>query len=166
MTGTLDVAAAADILHREALALDERRWDDWLALYLPDAVYWVPAWKSEAEQTNDPDTEISLIYYETRDGLKDRVWRLRSGQSVASTPLRRTAHLIGNVLIAEAAAGDVVVKSSGVVHCYDPKRRTSHALFSLYEHRLRSTADGWRIAGKTVRLQNDNIPAVVDVYML
>jgi len=33
------------VIHREALYLDERRWDDWLALYHDDAEFWVPAWR-------------------------------------------------------------------------------------------------------------------------
>ena len=35
--------------------------------------------------TDDPDRELSLIYYRGRANLEDRVWRARSGQSVAST---------------------------------------------------------------------------------
>ena len=158
--------AAAQVLHAEGLALDERRWDDWLALYAEDAAYWVPAWKSESETTADPDSELSLVYYDNREGLVDRIWRLKSGLSVASNPLRRTAHMMSNIQVV-AAEGDVwTVKASGAVHVYDPKRKVQTVFFSLYEYRMRQTSDGWRIAGKTVRLLNDNIPSVLDVYML
>jgi benzoate/toluate 1,2-dioxygenase subunit beta len=159
--------AAEALLYAEALCLDERRWDDWLALYLPGARYWVPAWKSEAEPTSDPDREISLIHYESRAGLEDRVWRLKSGLSVASTPLRRTAHAITNVQVTEAATpGEGEVKAVFHVGVFDPRRKTSHIFFGLYVHRLQATPEGWRIAAKTIRLLNDNIPAVADVYML
>lgn len=164
---TLTAEGAATLLYQEALCLDERRWDEWLALYLPTARYWVPAWKSEGEPTSDPDREISLIYYESRAGLEDRIWRLKSGLSVASNPLRRTAHSVTNVLVSDVAtAGEVDVKATFNVGVFDPRRKTSHAFFGRYNYRLSHTQDGWRIASKTVLLMNDNIPAVADVYML
>lgn len=167
MSGFLTVEAATALLYSEGLALDERRWDDWLALYAEDATYWVPAWKNEAETTTDPNAELSLIYYESRAGLEDRIWRLKSGLSVASNPLRRTTHVISNILLgATAEDGSVEVKASGVTHVYDPRRKGADVFFGLYVYRLKSVEGGWRIAAKTVRLMNDNIPAVLDVYML
>ena len=76
--------AACDLLYREALFLDTQRWDEWLDLYTSDCEYWVPAWKSAHQVTEDPKREISLIYYASRAGLEDRVWRVRSGRSVAA----------------------------------------------------------------------------------
>jgi len=167
VSGLLTVEAATTLLYSEALALDERRWDDWLALYAEDAIYWVPAWKNEAETTTDPNAELSLIYYESRAGLEDRIWRLKSGLSVASNPLRRTTHVISNVLLdGTGEDGSVEVKASGVTHVYDPRRKGSDVFFGLYVYRLKLLDGGWRIAAKTVRLMNDNIPAVLDVYML
>lgn len=164
---TLSAADAATLLYQEALYLDERRWDEWLELYLPKARYWVPAWKTEAEPISDPDREISLIYYESRAGLEDRIWRLKSGMSVASNPLRRTAHAVTNVLVTDASTpGEVEVRATFNVGVYDPRRKTSHAFFGRYLYRLRSTPEGWRIAAKTIVLLNDQIPAVADVYML
>lgn len=164
---TLTAEAAATLLYQEALALDEQRWDDWLAFYLPTARYWVPAWRNEGETTEDPDSEISLIFYESRASLEDRIWRLKSGSSVASNPLRRTAHLVTNVLVADAStSGEVDVKASFNVGVFDPRRKTSQAFFGRYVYRLKSTEDGWKIASKIIVLLNDNIPAVADVYML
>lgn len=163
----LTVQLAAGLLHGEALALDERRWQDWLNFYVDDAIFWVPAWKSETEVTEDPDRELSLIYYRGREGLVDRIWRLESGLSIASNPLRRTAHLVTNVLIAEQpAAGEAIVKASGAVHVYDPRRKTQIVFFSLYRYTLREEDGTWRIAAKTVRLLNDQIPSVLDIYMV
>lgn len=162
----LTLEQATSLLYAEGLALDERRWEDWLALYPEDAKYWVPSWKSEAETTSDPDRELSLIYYESRDGLEDRIWRLKSGLSVASNPLRRTAHTVSNIQVTETSNGEGTVKATGVVHVHDPKRKTSNAFFGLYEYRLRLVDGQWLIAAKTVKLLNDNIPAVLDIYML
>jgi len=65
---------------------------------------------------------------------------------VASHPLRRAAHMLSNILIQPGQGDEAVVKASGVVHVYDPKRKSSSAFFSLYEYRLRRTDGEWRIA--------------------
>ena len=59
-----------DLLYREALFLDEQRWDDWLALYVDEIEFWAPAWKSEHQPTGDPKSEISLIYMTSKKRLE------------------------------------------------------------------------------------------------
>ena len=56
------VARCADLLYTEARLIDQKAWDDWLALYLPEAEFWIPAWESENSYTTDPHNEISLIF--------------------------------------------------------------------------------------------------------
>lgn len=167
MSDALTIEAAAQLLYAEARCLDERRWDDWLEMFTEDALYWVPAWKSELEPTSSPDEEISLIYYQGRSSLVDRIWRLRSGLSVASTPLRRTTHMITNIAFADTPDdSEPEVRASWAVHQLDPKRRVQHVFFGHYEHRLRRVGEGWKIAGKKILLLNDQIPAVADIYLL
>ena len=38
------LAQVTDCLLEEAACLDERRWDDWLAMYEDDCLFWLPAW--------------------------------------------------------------------------------------------------------------------------
>jgi hypothetical protein len=65
--GHLDLlAAGTELLQREGAYLDEQRWDDWLALFVPDCEYWVPSWKDEQTLTGDPQTELSHIYATAR----------------------------------------------------------------------------------------------------
>ena len=66
--------AVCAFLYREARFLDDREWESWLALYAPDAEYWMPAWDDDDQLTNDPHGQISLIYYPNRNGLEDRVF--------------------------------------------------------------------------------------------
>jgi benzoate/toluate 1,2-dioxygenase beta subunit len=47
----------------------------------------------------NPQAEISLIYYARRSGLEDRVFRIETERSSASTPEPRTSHNISNVEI-------------------------------------------------------------------
>jgi 3-phenylpropionate/cinnamic acid dioxygenase small subunit len=157
---------AAELLFSEAQLLDERRWDEWLELFTEDAVFWAPAWKNEDEPTSSPDTELSLIYHQGRSNLADRVWRLRSGLSVASIPLHRTAHAITNVQLSGPTDSAATVKSSWTVHTFNPRRKAQHVFFGRYEHGLRHEGGVWRIASKKILLLNDYIPTVVDFYML
>ena len=60
------LAAGTDLLNREALYLDERRWADWLSLYQEDCIFWEPAWKTDTDLTNDYIREISIFYFKSR----------------------------------------------------------------------------------------------------
>jgi 3-phenylpropionate/cinnamic acid dioxygenase small subunit len=156
---------AVDLLHREGHYLDAQRWDDWLALYCEDAEFWMPAWKDEHALTDSPGAEVSLIYYSARAGLEDRVWRVRSGLSVASLTLPRTAHAISGVTLEGLTPeGALELRSAWTCHVYDVKRATQHVFFGRYEHRLRSESGNWRIAAKKIVLMNDRIPTMIDFY--
>lgn len=163
MTDTL--SAATDILLREALYLDERRWDDWLALYHKDAEYWIPAWKNESEFTRDPENEISLVYIASRAQLEERVSRVKSRRSAASAVLPRTAHALSNIMLEpHSSNGTLNVRSVMTTHLFDVKRRESLVFFGRYEHCLVQEDGGWRIKRKKIVIMNDTIPTVVDFY--
>jgi 3-phenylpropionate/cinnamic acid dioxygenase small subunit len=159
------LAEAAELIHREGRYLDNQRWDDWLALYATDAVFWLPAWRDERALTDSPDTELSLIYCAARAGLEDRVWRVRSGLSAASTPLPRTSHLIGSAVLEPAAnAAETICMSSWICHVFDLKRGDAAVFFGQYEHTLRRDGHGLRIVRKKIVLVNDRIPTMLDFY--
>jgi 3-phenylpropionate/cinnamic acid dioxygenase small subunit len=166
MTPVLSRADAEDLLYREAALLDEGAWDDWLALYTEDAVFWMPAWRDELTPTSDPDRELSLIYYEGRRGLEDRVVRARSGQSVASHPRPRCLHMISNVRLIESMGDTAEIASVFTVLLHDVRAERTHQFFGRYRHNLRREAGIWRIARKHILLLNDTIPTVVDFYSI
>jgi 3-phenylpropionate/cinnamic acid dioxygenase small subunit len=161
------LAAGTEVLQREGAYLDEQRWDEWLGLFLPDCEYWVPSWKNEEALTLDPQAELSHIYYASRAGLEDRVVRIRSRRSPASTPMPRTSHIVGGVLpIGEPAAGRMKLRSSWVCHVFFPRLHDSHAFFGRSEHELALKEGRWLIARKKTILQNDYIPTMLDVYCI
>ena len=166
MSPPLARAEAEDLLYREALLLDRGDWEAWLELYHEDAVFWMPAWRDETRPTEDPDAELSLIYYRGRRHLEERVWRARSGLSVASSPLPRVVHSVTNVLVTRAEADEADVSASFAVHLHDVRAERSHVFFGRYEHRLRRGGAAWRIAMKKILLLNDVIPTVVDFYSI
>lgn len=160
----LPQADAAAFLYREALYLDSGDYDAWLALYTADCLFWMPAWRDDGTQTEDPDRELSLIYYRGRRNLEDRIQRIRSGFSVASAVMPRVAHMIGNVLAEPVGDGRMRLDSSFIVNVHDVRTNRQHAYFGRYEHELRLESEGWMISRKIIRLVNDVIPTMLDVY--
>ena len=68
----------------------------------------MPAWDDDDTLTEDPQREISLIFYKNRGGLEDRVFRIKTDRSSAtSLPEPRTGHNISNVEIV-SSDGDTV----------------------------------------------------------
>ena len=154
-----------DILSREAMYIDLRRWDDWIALFHEDAVLWAPAWRTDTEMTEDIGREVSLFYFKSRAGIEDRVWRIRTENAPALYPLPRTTHLVTNsVFEAPPTAESMTLHSAWTCHVYSLRDRTSHAFCGRYEHDLKRFDGHWRITRKKIILMNDYIPAVIDVF--
>src|SRR5690606_23103326 len=97
----LSYQALCASLSREARHLDDREWDEWLAMYAEDCPFWMPAWDDDGELTEDPQSEISLIWYGRRAGLEDRVFRIRTERSSATIPDTRTSHHLSNIEVLE-----------------------------------------------------------------
>jgi 3-phenylpropionate/cinnamic acid dioxygenase small subunit len=153
----------ADLLYREAAYLDERRWTEWLELYTTDAEFWIPAWDEDGKPTSDPQSQLSLIYYDRRAGLEDRIWRIDSGLSAASSPWVRTCHLISNIRITEVINGHPQVASHWQVNVYRPEKQHSFTYFGFYEHSLQAADERLRIAKKKIVLLNDVVESVLDI---
>lgn len=161
----LDVERAARLmrfLYREARLLDDRRWDDWLECYAPDASYWMPAWTDKGELTRDPHSEISLIFYPNRAGLEDRVYRLRTGASAASTPLPRTCHMIANIELT-GTSGDVAEVRYNW-HTLSHRLQQTAQFFGTTFCTIDLSGEAPRIVAKRIVLKDDYIHQVIDFY--
>ncbi|MCC2097317.1 MAG: aromatic-ring-hydroxylating dioxygenase subunit beta [Hyphomicrobiales bacterium] len=159
---------ACDLLYSEARCLDERRWDDWLSLYREDAEFWAPTWKDDETPIDDPFTELSLIYANSRQQLKERADRVAGGRSIASLPAPRTAHIISNILVGNGGAdGAVFVQSIATTHVFNVKKREQSVFFCQQEHQLVPGSGGdLQIARKKLLLLNDYIPRMIDFYTI
>lgn len=155
---------ARDLVMLEGYLLDHREWDSWLDLYWDQSSYWVPAWKDEYTVTNDPAGELSLIYYPNRSGLEDRIFRIRTHKSLASSPLPRTCHITSITRVTDLADGDVQVDANWVVHVYRLDR--AHTFFGQQTHVIRAFEDTLKIVSRLTRVNNDTIPDVLDVYSI
>lgn len=80
------------LLEREARLLDQARYDDWLAMFAPECIYWAPSTPGAA----DPRREVA-IFFDDRRRMEDRVYRLGSAYAWSQSPPSRTVRLVANV---------------------------------------------------------------------
>jgi benzoate/toluate 1,2-dioxygenase subunit beta len=161
----LSVEDARQFLYREARFLDDKEWESWLALYAPDAEYWVPSWDDDDQLVTDPVRQISLIWYGHKGGLEDRVFRIGTERSSAtSMPQPRTSHNISNVEILRQGGGVCELRCNWVTFSY--RYKTVDTYFGTSFYTLDTTAAQPLINRKKVILKNDYIHHVVDIYHL
>jgi len=153
---------ACAFLYREARLLDDREWDEWLTCYAPDVTYWMPAWDDDDQLTEDPQSEISLIFYPSRDGLEDRVFRIKTERSGASTPEPRTSHNVTNVELLADRGEEVDVRYN--FHTLNHRYKVTDHFFGTMFVTLRKSGEELVISQKKIVLKNDYIRQVIDVY--
>ena len=156
--------AVEQLIYREAYLLDTRQFEDWLDLYRDDAEFLIPAWIDETTLASDPDRELFLIYFRDKTGLDDRVYRINTRDSYASTPMPRSVHVIGNVLVLSEVEGRIEATCAWTVHQYaDRKGPRSHG--GRYDYILVREPDGsLRIARKHITFLNDRVDIPLDIY--
>ena len=152
-------------LYREARLLDDKQWEEWLQLYTPDAEFWMPAWDDDGTLVTDPQRQVSLIWYGNRGGLEDRVFRIKTERSSAtSLPEPRTSHNISNVEVLEQAGGVMKLRFNWVTFSY--RYKTTDTYYGTSFYTIDATGPQPLIGRKKVILKNDYIHHVVDVYQI
>src|SRR5712692_1347474 len=136
-------------LYREARLMDEHAYDEWLALWTDDALYWVPC----NEDDIDPERHVSIVY-ENRARLEDRIARLKSGAAYAQDPKSRLSRVVGNVEIENTNDLETIVRSTFNLTAMRRSRIDIFAGRSI--HKLRPDGDSFKIAYKKVLLINND----------
>jgi 3-phenylpropionate/cinnamic acid dioxygenase small subunit len=148
----------AEFLYREAEILDERRYEEWLALLADDIRYWMPMRRNvkfgEGEFTR-AGTDIAW-FDEGKDTLTRRVRQIQTGIHWAEEPQSRIAHLVSNVQVVEASPSaaepqEVAVKCRFLIYRNRVETETD-LLVGKREDRLRRVGDDWQIARRTIIL--------------
>ncbi|MBP6116799.1 MAG: benzoate 1,2-dioxygenase small subunit [Neisseriaceae bacterium] len=139
-----------------------KHWDEWPDGGHEQVEFWLSSWDDDDALVSDPQREISLIYYPSKEGLEDRVFRIRTDRSSATMPDTRTSHNISNIEILGRDPQTLTVRFNW--HTLSHRYQTDYAYFgySVYDLVLR---DGQPlITRKYVVLKNDDIHQVIDVY--
>jgi 3-phenylpropionate/cinnamic acid dioxygenase small subunit len=154
----VDRAVVEEFLIQEAQLLDDRKFEEWLALFTDDALYTIPA-------GSDGRGDGVFVVSEDRRGLEERVWRLRHPAMHAQIPPSETVHLVSNVQLAVSNSDADSSASTGTSQrvlsnfiVYEVRVGEQRSFAGRYEHVLRHGKDGWRIAFKKVSLVNRTLP--------
>jgi len=136
-------------LYREARLMDEHAYDEWLALWADDALYWVPC----NEDDFDPERHVSIVY-ENKARLEDRITRLKSGAAYAQDPKSRLSRVVSNVEIEGENDHELMIHSTFNLTAL---RRGRIDIFAgRATHKLRRSGDSFKIAFKKVLLINND----------
>jgi benzoate/toluate 1,2-dioxygenase beta subunit len=160
---TITVDEVEKFLYAEARMLDDRDFEGWLECYAPDSEFWMPAWDDDDSLTTDPQSEMSLIWYGNRGGLEDRVFRIRTDRSSAtSLPEPRTGHNITNVEIVSQDGDTAEIRFNWFTLYF--RYDTVDTYFGTSFYTLDVSGGRPLIKRKKVILKNDYIHHVVDIY--
>jgi 3-phenylpropionate/cinnamic acid dioxygenase small subunit len=145
----IDVAVRDEfrrLLEREARLLDQLRYEDWIAMYTAECIYWVPS----TPKAGDPRREISVMF-DDRRRLEDRIYRLRTGFAWSQAPASRTVRLVTNVEGFVTTHENIFMLRSNflITEFWGDETRL---LSGWSGHRIVRGGNSWKIAAKQVNL--------------
>src|ERR1700726_1044425 len=147
------------LIEREARLLDQLRFDEWLAMYAPECIYWVPG----TPHAGDPRREIT-ISFDDRRRMEDRIYRLRTGYAWSQAPKSRTVRMISNVEVFAAGQSAIrMVRSNYLVGEF--RVDGTRFLSGWCGHRFVRAGETWQIRVRQVNLidcdQNLRNPSII-----
>jgi len=136
------------LVEQEARVLDRLLYEQWLELFTPECVYWVPS----TPEGGDPRSEIAVMF-DDRRRLEDRVFRLRTGYAWSQAPSSRTSRIVSNVEVFKSGREDqrMVRSNFAISEFWDGETRV---LAGYAGHRFRKSDGVWKISAKQVNLLN------------
>ena len=158
----LSYDAIQAFLYQEARAQGEKRWADWLGCYADDVDYFMPSWDDNDTLTTDPHNEVSLIYYPSKQGLEDRVFRIETDRSSASTPDTRYNRAISNIEILAQDETRVDLCFNWTTHNF--RYDITDVYFGTARYLLDTSGPKPLIKKKYAVLKSDLIHHMLDVY--
>jgi len=147
------------LVEREARLLDQLRFDEWLAMYSPECIYWVPG----TPEAGDPRREIA-ISFDDRRRMEDRIYRLRTGYAWSQAPKSRTVRMISNAEVFAAHASSIrMVRSNFLISEF--RVDGTRFLSGWCGHCFARENDAWLIRVRQVNLidcdQNLRNPSII-----
>lgn len=140
-----------DFIYDEARMLDEGRYNEWLALWLEEGVYWMPL---DYKQT-DPDLVTSLMYED--DFMRRlRVERLNGARTFSQKPKSRCSHVIQRPFVDVFDADAGVFQTNTSMHYVETRLDEQFLLAITATHDLKLVDGALRIANKRVDILNSD----------
>lgn len=139
-----------DFIYEEVRMLDEGRFSEWLELWLPEGIYWMPL---DYKQT---DPTLTSLLYEDDFMRKLRVERLNGERTFSQKPKSRCSHVIQRPFVDkfDADAGEFETNTS--MHYVETRLDEQFLLALTATHELKLVDGKLRIANKRVELLNSD----------
>lgn len=138
-----------DFVYDEAWLLDEGRFTEWLDLWTPEGIYWMPLeWKQ-----SDPLNQTSLLY-EDNFMLRLRVERLNGARTFSQKPKSRCHHVLNRPRILSIDGDRATVATQ--MHYVETRLDEQQLLAVTVTHDLVRQDGKLKIAGKRVDLLNSD----------
>ena len=116
----------------------------------------------EETLVDDPEVSLNLMYLVGRPTIADRIYRLRTNDSVASKPLDRTSHMVDMVLVNTVENGRIEASANWMAHSY------GHGGFftcsGYYDFHLVGHIDNFKIGLKKIVMIDDHFEGPIDFY--
>ena len=130
-------AIGASDLHREveqflwlqAELLDAKRWQEWMDLFAPQGLYWMPVAPEQTEWEGSPS-----IFIEDKSLMEIRKGRVSHPNAWSQAPQWETSHLVSHVAIESNEGGKLVVRSR--FHMMELRRDVIRHFGGRYRHTL------------------------------
>ena len=137
-----------EFVAHEARLLDERRHDEWLALFADDGRYWVPL-QGAAQEEGGPHNALAD---EDRLLLTLRIERLKSARAHSQHPPSRCQHVLqaSTITLDDAASGRCELRTPFLY--VESRGERQLMLTGTTLHRLVKAGSDWRIRLKRVDL--------------
>ena len=143
-------------LYRQSELLDSKQWQDWIDLFTPDGVYWMPPAPEYKTWEGQP-----AIFAEDKNLMTVRMNRVLHPDAWSQRPLWETNHVVSNVVVTRNSSKGIMVKSR--FHMMELRRDDVRHFAGSYLHELVKTRTGYRI--KLQRVDMTNAQAAYD-YVL
>jgi benzoate/toluate 1,2-dioxygenase beta subunit len=136
-------------LFEEARLLDAGKFAEWLKLYEPQGIYWMPSQPGQTDPLN-----VASIVYEDHAILSIRVQRLLEARALVLTPMPRTTHLVGNIEAQETESGEYTAAAAFICVEHQADKQTIYS--GQHAYQLTRKDDSFRIKMKRVALLNSD----------
>ena len=146
--------AIEEFVYREAALIDDRRFDDWKAMFTADGVYLIVTPDTPDPENASPDDTLFLVA-DDQARLALRIKRPNDGNAHAESPPSKTRHCLSNVRFSHDANGEVKVRANFITY---RSRLDEIVCFPGHVvYRLVTGAGGFRIREKRCMIDTDTL---------
>lgn len=143
-----------EFIYEEARLLDERRLDEWYALFADRGMYWIPMVPGQSDGVNH-----ASLMYEDLVMLKLRIDRLKQARVHSQQPASRCLHVLQRPFVSVSEDSAEAIFRARTPMIYTETRGSEQWIYTaVANHDLILESAGFKILMKRVELLNCDAP--------